>query len=171
MNRRAFLKTLAAAVAGATLDPEKLLWIPGQKKIFLPPVTEFGRPLTIEMLQDAMRQIAARGGDVVHTYMASPTIIRRYNEMMLGDLFAGVDEDKRLPDGSLVLGGRLDMRPPVSNREIARAFARSNQSDEIQATLGKLDRNPSNAIFHVSLDEKTRERGATVVVQRGRSGA
>ena len=37
MNRRAFLQTLAAAVAGATLDPERLLWRPGAKSIFLPP--------------------------------------------------------------------------------------------------------------------------------------
>lgn len=33
MNRRAFLATL---MAGASLDPEKLLWIPGRKKIFIP---------------------------------------------------------------------------------------------------------------------------------------
>lgn len=33
MNRRAFLSTIAAA----TLDPERLLWEPGKKKIFIPP--------------------------------------------------------------------------------------------------------------------------------------
>ena len=31
MNRRAFLGTLAAGLAGAALDPERLLWIPGRK--------------------------------------------------------------------------------------------------------------------------------------------
>lgn len=36
MNRRAFLTTLGAALAGATLDPERLLWRPGVKTIFLP---------------------------------------------------------------------------------------------------------------------------------------
>lgn len=36
MNRRAFLSTLGAALAGATLDPERLLWRPGAKTIFLP---------------------------------------------------------------------------------------------------------------------------------------
>lgn len=40
MERRGFLKTLfggaAAAVAGTMLDPEKLLWVPGAKTIFLP---------------------------------------------------------------------------------------------------------------------------------------
>jgi hypothetical protein len=34
MNRRSFLSLFAAA---AVLDPEKLLWIPGKKKIFIPP--------------------------------------------------------------------------------------------------------------------------------------
>lgn len=33
MNRRMFLGSLAAAVA----DPERLLWIQGAKKIFIPP--------------------------------------------------------------------------------------------------------------------------------------
>jgi hypothetical protein len=34
MNRRNFLASLAAV---AILDPEKLLWVPGKKKIFIPP--------------------------------------------------------------------------------------------------------------------------------------
>lgn len=34
MQRRSFLSALVAA---ATLDPEKLLWIPGQRTIFVPP--------------------------------------------------------------------------------------------------------------------------------------
>lgn len=36
MNRRSFLALLSAAAAGAVLDPERLLWVPGQKTIFLP---------------------------------------------------------------------------------------------------------------------------------------
>lgn len=40
MNRRAFLQTLAAGLTGAALDPERLLWVPGQKTIFLPSVVE-----------------------------------------------------------------------------------------------------------------------------------
>jgi len=40
VNRRGFLATLSAAIATATLDPGKLLWIPGAKKIFIPPVRE-----------------------------------------------------------------------------------------------------------------------------------
>ncbi len=36
MNRRAFLRLLALGVAGHNLDIDRLLWIPGEKKIFLP---------------------------------------------------------------------------------------------------------------------------------------
>ena len=35
VNRRSFLASLLAT---ATLDPEKLLWVPGKKTIFMPPV-------------------------------------------------------------------------------------------------------------------------------------
>ena len=38
MNRRSFLSTLALGAAGFALDPERLLWRPGAKTIFLPPV-------------------------------------------------------------------------------------------------------------------------------------
>lgn len=36
MNRRGFLATFAAVAAGVVLDPERLLWLPGAKTIFLP---------------------------------------------------------------------------------------------------------------------------------------
>lgn len=35
MNRRAFLNTLMALAGTAVLDPERLLWVPGAKKIFV----------------------------------------------------------------------------------------------------------------------------------------
>jgi hypothetical protein len=38
MNRRAFLQALLAGSAGFALDPERLLWVPGAKTIFLPSV-------------------------------------------------------------------------------------------------------------------------------------
>ncbi len=37
MTRRGFFAALISAVAGATLDPERLLWVPGRKTIFIPP--------------------------------------------------------------------------------------------------------------------------------------
>lgn len=36
MNRRGFLGLLGTAAAGLMLDPERLLWVPGAKTIFLP---------------------------------------------------------------------------------------------------------------------------------------
>lgn len=36
MNRRGFLGAIGAALAGATLDPERLLWVPGAKCISIP---------------------------------------------------------------------------------------------------------------------------------------
>lgn len=36
MNRRDFLNLMAGVTATAVLDPEKLLWVPGEKKIFIP---------------------------------------------------------------------------------------------------------------------------------------
>lgn len=37
LSRRGFLNTLAAALAGAVSDPERLLWTPGERTIILPP--------------------------------------------------------------------------------------------------------------------------------------
>jgi hypothetical protein len=38
IDRRGFLRLFGAAAAAAVLDPERLLWVPGQKTIFLPPI-------------------------------------------------------------------------------------------------------------------------------------
>ena len=45
MNRRTFIQLLSAGVVGFELDPERLLWTPGQKTIFIPPPRVV--PLTI----------------------------------------------------------------------------------------------------------------------------
>jgi len=50
MNRRGFLGSLATLAAGLVLDPERLLWVPGQKTIFLPPIPVFGANPNIGML-------------------------------------------------------------------------------------------------------------------------
>jgi hypothetical protein len=36
VNRRAFLRILALGVVGHELDIDRLLWVPGAKKIFIP---------------------------------------------------------------------------------------------------------------------------------------
>lgn len=43
MDRRSFLSTLAGAAAALAFDPERLLWVPGAKRIFIPatPLIDF----------------------------------------------------------------------------------------------------------------------------------
>lgn len=41
MNRRAFISLLMSSAIAHTLDIDKLLWVPGQKTIFIPPVQGF----------------------------------------------------------------------------------------------------------------------------------
>ena len=36
MDRRGFLRLLALGLVGSQVDVDKLLWVPGEKKIFLP---------------------------------------------------------------------------------------------------------------------------------------
>jgi hypothetical protein len=38
MNRRSFLQSLSLGTIALTFDPEKLLWVPGLRKIFIPSV-------------------------------------------------------------------------------------------------------------------------------------
>lgn len=56
MNRRSFLTRLGAAAAGALAltidDPERLLWVPGQKTFFLPPE----KPALLTDVADVQRQ-------------------------------------------------------------------------------------------------------------------
>lgn len=37
MDRRSFIGALGAFAGAAVLDPERLLWVPGKKTIFVPP--------------------------------------------------------------------------------------------------------------------------------------
>lgn len=62
MNRRGFLSALLGAVTGAAFDPERALWVPGRKKIFIPPLSRnviitpesFAR-ITLTSLRDSLR--------------------------------------------------------------------------------------------------------------------
>lgn len=61
MNRRNFLSALAGLAATATLDPEKLLWVPGRKLISipapLPPVVVPGP--AVDVIIQALRMVGA----------------------------------------------------------------------------------------------------------------
>ena len=59
MNRRTLLRLLASGLVAHTLDVDKLLWVPGKKTIFLPPIIR-GRALTLEMINKVQLQIATR---------------------------------------------------------------------------------------------------------------
>ena len=39
LNRRGFIGSLGAALAGATMDPERAVWVPGRKLISIPKPT------------------------------------------------------------------------------------------------------------------------------------
>ncbi len=58
MNRRAFL---AALIAGATLDPEKLLWVPGKKLISIPPPRQWVVDLMQQRISEALAQMRQEG--------------------------------------------------------------------------------------------------------------
>lgn len=56
MNRRDFFKSILAAGVVAIADPEKLLWMPGEKVYFIPsPKLQVHDPATIEALKKMMR--------------------------------------------------------------------------------------------------------------------
>ena len=61
MYRREFIRTLAASIGIATLDPEALLWVPGCKKIFIPRIVvpevviaEYSDFISVDMNQSEM---------------------------------------------------------------------------------------------------------------------
>jgi hypothetical protein len=75
MNRRDWLKLFSTGVVGAmVLDPEQLLWVPGEKTIFLPPVLEaepviasYGTHVTLWQLQLRVSDL-----DLAAAKMANP---------------------------------------------------------------------------------------------------
>src|SRR5437899_3180965 len=65
VDRRRFLQQLAIAASALTVDPERLLWIPGRKTIFIPAAV---LPPDFEldnMKQEFMRQVFGVGVESV----------------------------------------------------------------------------------------------------------
>lgn len=65
MNRRQFFQLLGSGVIGAAvtqgLDLDKLLWVPGEKTIFLPPVKAFGNQIvTLDWMTKEISRLMAQ---------------------------------------------------------------------------------------------------------------
>lgn len=59
MNRRHLLRLLSAGLIGHTLEVDKLLWVPGAKTIFLPPMPVGVRGLNIsDIIAYEMERVA-----------------------------------------------------------------------------------------------------------------
>ncbi len=54
IGRRGFLGIIAAAITGATVDPERLLWVPGKKLISIPKPVVVSRT-ALDIINTALR--------------------------------------------------------------------------------------------------------------------
>lgn len=92
MNRRTFLArfgfgTVAAAAAVLTFDVEKLLWIPGEKTIFIP--EEFSTGNTFITPEWVTREVA-------QYWKNNLKLVSRFDRSW-DDVFAGGSVEVRLP--------------------------------------------------------------------------
>jgi hypothetical protein len=85
-SRRDFLKLIGLGVIGYEMDLDKLLWVPGSKKIFLPPVGKTFNmsdivAVELERIIPAMRALFERD-DVfyaeLHKYQFDPINLSDY---------------------------------------------------------------------------------------------
>jgi hypothetical protein len=70
MNRRGFITTL---LAGAVLDPERLLWTPGKKLISIPPAIPY-TPLVPLNVVEMLKKIRVSGRE--HYMLMYPNWIK-----------------------------------------------------------------------------------------------
>lgn len=78
MNRRAFLSAVAASIPAMALDPERLLWIPGQRSYF----DTFGAPYVGETIRIRLPQrFILRAGEQLTIPVIEPT----WMSLPLGD--------------------------------------------------------------------------------------
>lgn len=104
MDRRHFFSTLVAGMAGMVLDPERLLWVPGQRTYFFlsSPPREY---LTIGMInREAWRALQNN-----LNFAASARVERLFD--VDGELF-GETVTLRVPQRYVVGGGRESGPPP-----------------------------------------------------------
>ena len=75
MNRRDFLQRASLAVAAMAIDPERLLWTPGQKTIFLPPTKRLRHLTFAEILAVTYDQVLAERYRINHQWADSPLLV------------------------------------------------------------------------------------------------
>jgi len=130
LTRRGFLQTLATAAAAVAaydvIDPERLLWVPGQKAIFLPPVNRLVELAPI-VAPAEYRATTPNGWDEAHD-----GVIDRYV-----DLQADIEEGaylRRLDEGATFVGRQgVFVVGPDGTRPIT-----SITADQLDAMRGRL---------------------------------
>lgn len=80
MNRRLFLQQAAMAIAGVAIDPERLLWIPGAKTIFIPVLNKPSDFIAISALLEDYPSPRAFAVGKLLGYSASLTVDRIIRE-------------------------------------------------------------------------------------------
>jgi hypothetical protein len=96
MNRRSFFSSLAAFAATATLDPERLLWRPGAKTIFVPSLLtnpEIGISIKLLRSYDIGMMRASNRYDVIYL----PVL----NKSLLDALYDEAEKDRSMISGTM----------------------------------------------------------------------
>ena len=99
LNRRTFIRAILASGVAHTLDLDKLLWIPGQKTIFLPSrlihrLTESQIiALEIERLTPKIRQLFERD-DLFYRALSKQSIVVGTGDIRVPLQFGVIDDIK-----------------------------------------------------------------------------
>lgn len=107
MNRRGFLRVLGLGAAAIAVDPEQLLWTPGQKTFFLPSLVTPPRALDLATLDDAIAIVARRGNQLV-----TPEWITREALQVLRKQLTVMQRIDRDWSGSPAVGFTVEMKLP-----------------------------------------------------------
>lgn len=83
MNRRSLLKLLSVGVVGYTLDIDKLLWVPGQKTIFLP--SRIKHISTSEIIAAEMQRILPQMRDLFNRDDTFYTLLNNKKSSIVSD--------------------------------------------------------------------------------------
>lgn len=101
ITRRGFLGALAAAATGLVLDPERLLWLPGQKTIFLPPIETFQPTGNVFVTPDWITKETLR---LFKNQLQVMSLVNRAYDRSSGGAIVGDTISVRLPTGFARVG-------------------------------------------------------------------